>query len=70
MFALLTQFVRIDPFLGVPASEKDHVMAMQQIEDCPYAIEQDASASGLLWEWAAPKLQKALDELARAMRDG
>ncbi|NHO55028.1 DNA/RNA non-specific endonuclease [Acetobacter estunensis] len=68
--ALLTELVRIDPFPGVPATEKSRVMAMPPIGDSPYAIEHDASARGLLREWAAPKVQKALRSLMKAMRDG
>ena len=68
--ALLTQLVRIDPFPDVPTAEKDHVMEMPPIQDSPYAIEHDASARGLLREWAAPKVQKALREPVKAMRSG
>ncbi|EHH69669.1 DNA/RNA non-specific endonuclease [Gluconobacter morbifer] len=67
--ALLTSLVNVDPFPALPASEKDHVMAMPPIRESPYALSHRPGNSRLLKEWSSARAQKVLRALVRALVD-
>ncbi|MEJ5155205.1 DNA/RNA non-specific endonuclease [Gluconobacter wancherniae] len=65
--ALLIQLVNIDPFPGLPAALKEHVVGMPPIRESPYVLSKRPNGKKLFKAWSSRATQKAIRALVKAL---